>query len=88
MVVPCQDAAMEPGTTMLDWRFGSAPDETKLGYSMQFFPEQEDCGETSVEWNYNAMAVCLIDVDSRHTPVMQHGYMCRLSGMETSLNSS
>lgn len=22
-----------------------------------------------------AMAVCLIDVDSRHTPVMQHGYM-------------
>ncbi|CAN0030969.1 unnamed protein product [Ectocarpus sp. 8 AP-2014] len=125
MVVPCRDAAMEPRTSMLDWRFGSAPDETKLGYSMQFFPEQEDCGETSVEWNYNGrvcrgdfshaaavlslsfrddngvvsnatyravdantMAVCLIDVDSRHTPVMQHGYMCRLSGMETTPNSS
>ncbi|CAM9569440.1 unnamed protein product [Scytosiphon promiscuus] len=118
-VEPCKDAAVEPDTRILDWRFGSDLDEMKLGFSMQFFPPQED-GEVAVEWSYkgrvchgdfspaaavlslafrddegvvsnatyravdaNTMAVCIAEVDSRHTPVIQYGYMCRLCGEET-----
>lgn len=59
---------------MLDWRFGSAPDETKLGYSMQFFPEQEDCGETIVEWNYNGERE-LLKVQLLHIQIIGHFYV-------------
>lgn len=34
---------------LLDWRFGHALDDMSLGYSMQFFPRQD---ETAVEWSY------------------------------------
>eukprot|EP00752_Nemacystus_decipiens_P004807 g4374.t1 len=115
MLEPCPDAALEPGTTLLDWRFGTNPAEMQLGFSMQFFPGEQD-GDVTVEWTYkgrvcrgdfspaaavlslsfrddegvvsnavyravdaNTMAVCITEVDSRHTPVMQYGYMCRLS---------
>ncbi|CAN0001555.1 unnamed protein product [Pylaiella littoralis] len=107
---PCKDAAVEPGTKLVNWRFGSDPNEMQLGFSMQFFPGAN--GEATVEWNYkgrvcrgdfspaaaalslsfrddegtvsnatyravdaNTMAVCLAEVDSRHTPVIQYGYM-------------
>eukprot|EP00903_Cladosiphon_okamuranus_P010087 g9554.t1 len=108
---------------MLDWRFGTDPAEMKLGFSMQFFPGEQD-GEASVEWTYrgrvcrgdfspaaavlslsfrddlgvvsnavyravdaNTMAVCITEVDGRHTPFMQYGYMCRLSEEEMSPKS-
>ncbi|CAM9131292.1 unnamed protein product, partial [Laminaria digitata] len=48
-VEPCPDAAVEPGTRLLDWRFGHDLDEMSLGYTMQFFPGQD---ETAVEWSY------------------------------------
>ena len=36
---------------LLDWRFGTDPAEMQLGFSMQFFPGEQD-GEATVEWTY------------------------------------
>ncbi|CAM9356315.1 unnamed protein product [Ascophyllum nodosum] len=50
----CPDAAVEPGTRLLDWCFGTELDDVKLAFTMQFFPGPD---ETVVEWD-NKGRVC------------------------------
>ena len=48
--IPAQIFLFRRSARLLDWRFGTDPDEMQLGFSMQFFPGQH--GEATVEWTY------------------------------------
>lgn len=62
---------------MLDWRFGSDLDEMKVGFSMQFFPPQED-GEMSVEWTYKGTR-------EKEEPAVERGFEGRGDAVEDKL---
>lgn len=51
---------------LLDWLFGTDPEEMQLGFSMQFFPGQH--GEATVEWTYKGKPALLFRPDNARHP--------------------